>query len=110
MKPRKAIVTLQVRIYCQAKTAMQSGRANTGRWVVEFEPDSARSVEPLMGWTSSADTKGQVRLFFDSEAEAVAYARRNGFMYALENARAHAVRPKAYADNFRTDRLGRWTH
>ena len=103
-------MTLQLRIYRQAKTAMQSGRANTGRWVVEFEPDSARSVEPLMGWTSSADTKGQVRLFFDSKAEAVAYARRNGFMYALEDAREHAVRPKAYADNFRTDRLGRWTH
>ncbi len=103
-------MTLQVRIYRQAKTAMQSGAANTRLWVVEFEPDSARSVEPLMGWTSSADTKGQVRLFFDSEAEAVAYARRNGFMYALERARAHAVRPKAYADNFRTDRLGRWTH
>ncbi len=40
----------------------------------------------------------------------MAYARRNGFMYALERAREHAVRPKAYADNFRTDRLGPWTH
>ncbi len=103
-------MTRQVRSDRQAKTAMQSGRANTGRWVVEFEPDSARSVEPLMGWTSSADTKGQIRLFFDSEAEAVAYARRNGFMYALARAREATVRPKAYADNFRTDRLGRWTH
>ena len=103
-------MTLQVRIYRQPKTVMQSGRANTDRWVVEFEPDSARPVEPLMGWTSSADTKGQVRLFFDSEAEAVAYARRNGFMYALARAREATVRPKAYADNFRTDRLGRWTH
>ena len=103
-------MTQLVRIYRQPKTAMQSGRANTERWVVEFEPDSARSVEPLMGWTSSADTKGQVHLFFGTKAEAVAYAKRNGFMYALEDARAHAVRPKAYADNFRTDRLGRWTH
>ncbi len=101
---------MTARIFQPAKTAMQSGRANTDRWVVEFEPDSARSVEPLMGWTSSADTKGQVRLFFDSEAEAVAYAQRNGFMYALERAREPTVRPKAYADNFRTDRLGRWTH
>ncbi|MCH8999779.1 MAG: ETC complex I subunit [Proteobacteria bacterium] len=99
-----------VRIYRQPKTAMQSGRANEARWVVEFEPEGARAVEPLMGWTSSADTKGQVRLFFDGEAEAVAYARRNGFMYALERAREPTVRPKAYADNFRTDRLGRWTH
>jgi hypothetical protein len=103
-------VTQLVRIYRQAKTATQSGAANTRRWVVEFEPDGARAVEPLMGWTSSADTKGQVRLFFDSEAEALAYARKNGYMYSLERPRERKVRPKAYADNFRFDRLGRWTH
>ena len=103
-------MTIQVRIYRQAKTAMQSGRANIERWVVEFEPESRREVEPLMGWTSSADTKGQVRLRFDSEAEAVAYARKHGFMYTLEKPRERRVRPKAYADNFRYNRLLRWTH
>ncbi len=104
-------MTLQLRIYRQSKTAMQSGRAKEARWVVEFEPDEgARAVEPLMGWTSSADTKGQVRLFFDSEAEAVAYATKQGHMYNLEAPRERQPRPKAYADNFRNDRLGRWTH
>ena len=103
-------MTLQVRIYRQAKTAMQSGRANTDRWIVEFEPESRREVEPLMGWTSSADTKSQVRLRFDSEAEAVAYAKKHGFMYTVEKPRERLVRPKAYADNFRNDRLLRWTH
>ncbi|MFQ5776155.1 MAG: NADH dehydrogenase ubiquinone Fe-S protein 4, partial [Kiloniellaceae bacterium] len=58
-------MTIQVRIFRQAQTATQSGRANTERWVVEFEPEAAREPEPLMGWTSSADTKGQVRLWFD---------------------------------------------
>jgi hypothetical protein len=103
-------MTSQVRIYRQAKTAMQSGRANTRRWVVEFEPESRRVVEPLMGWTSSRDTRGQVRMFFDSEAEAVAYAKRSGLMYTLEQPRERQVRPKAYADNFRPDRVLRWTH
>ena len=103
-------MTSQVRIYRQAKTATQSGRANTRRWVVEFEPETRREVEPLMGWTSSADTKDQVRLWFGSEAEAVAYAKMNGFMYTLEKPRERKVRPKGYADNFRTDRLVRWTH
>ena len=103
-------MTSQVRIYRQAKTAMQSGRANTDRWIVEFEPESRRDVEPLMGWTSSADTRSQVRLRFDSEAEAVAYAKKHGFMYTVEKPRERKVRPKAYADNFRNDRLLRWTH
>ena len=102
----------QVRIFRQAKTAMQSGRANTDRWVVEFEPEAAtpRQVEPLMGWTSSADTKGQLRLWFDTQEEAVTYAKKHGLMYTLETPRERRVRPKAYADNFRYDRLGPWTH
>lgn len=101
---------MQVRIFRQTKSATQSGRANTGRWVLEFEPAAPREVEPLMGWTSSADTRAQVRLWFDSEAEAVAYARRHGLMYTVETPRERRVRPKAYADNFRYNRLGRWTH
>ena len=103
-------MTQLLRIYRQAKAATQSGAANTRLWVVEFEPEAARAVEPLMGWTSSADTKDQVRLLFDSEAEALAYAKKNGYMYSLERPREAKLRPKAYADNFRYDRLGPWTH
>ena len=101
---------MQVRIFQPAKTAMQSGRANTNRWVVEFEPSAPRQVEPLMGWTSSKDTQGQLRLWFDSREEAVAYAEKRGLMFILEEPRPHQVRPKAYADNFGYDRKGRWTH
>jgi hypothetical protein len=101
---------MQVRIYQPSKTAMQSGRANIQRWVLEFEPEAARQVEPLMGWTSSRDTKGQVRLRFHSSEEAVAFARKHGLMYTLETPHEKVFRPKAYADNFRYDRLGRWTH
>jgi hypothetical protein len=101
---------MQVRIYQPAKTAMQSGQANTRRWVLEFEPEAAREVEPLMGWTSSRDTKGQVRVRFDTQEAAVAFARKHGLMYTLERPHGKTLRPKAYADNFRSDRLGRWTH
>ena len=79
---------MQVRIYQPPKTAMQSGRANTRRWVVEFEPESGRRIEPLMGWTSSRDTKGQVRLWFDSKDEALAYVEKHGYMYTHT---AHAL-------------------
>ncbi len=101
---------MQVRIYQPPKTAMQSGRANTRRWVLEFEPTAPRQVEPLMGWTSSRDTRGQVRLRFDSAEEAVAFARKRGLMYTLERPHEKRLRPKSYADNFRYDRIGAWTH
>ena len=101
---------MQVRIYQPPKTAMQSGQANTKRWLLEFEPDSPRRVEPLMGWTSSSDTRTQLRLWFDTAEDAVAYARKRGLMYTLERPQRKTLAPKAYADNFRYDRLGRWTH
>lgn len=101
---------MQVRIYRLSKTAMQSGQGLNKRWVVEHEPTGAKRVEPLMGWTSSDDTRQQLRLFFESQAEAEAYARRNGLMYSVEQPRERTVRAKAYGDNFRPDRLLTWTH
>ena len=103
-------MAIQVRIYRLAKTATQAGRARTDRWVVEFEPDAPRRVEPLMGWTSLADTKDQVRLWFDSQDEAVAFAKKNGYMYTVETPRERRIRPKSYAENFAYKRLLRWTH
>jgi len=101
---------MQVRIYRLSKNAMQSGRANTKRWVLEFEQTAARQVEPLMGWTSSRDTRQQLRLWFDSEEEAVAYARKYNYMYTVDRPIERNFQPKAYADNFKHGRLGRWTH
>ncbi len=101
---------MQARIYRPAKTAMQSGRAGSKDWVLEFEPESARRVEPLMGWTSSGDMRGQVRLNFETKEDAIGYARRQGLMYTLEEPRERRPRRKAYADNFRTGRAIPWTH
>jgi hypothetical protein len=101
---------MQVRIFRPAKTAMQQGRAETKAWVMEFEPSARREVEPLMGWTSSRDTRRQVRMRFDTKEEAIAFAERHGHMYTVEEPHERRVRPKAYADNFRFDRLEPWTH
>jgi hypothetical protein len=102
---------MHVRIYQPAKTAMQSGRAGTRRWLLEYAPASRREADPLMGWTSSDDTRRQLRLYFDTKEEAVAYAEREGLPYTLEEPQQRRVAPKAYADNFRFDRVGgNWTH
>ena len=94
-----------VRIYKPSKTAMQSGRGRTKEWVLEFEPGARRYPDPLMGWISSADTQTQVRLFFDSEEEAKAYAEKDGLFFTVEQPHERKIRPKSYADNFRPDRL-----
>jgi hypothetical protein len=101
---------MRARIYQPPKNAMQSGRAATHEWVLEFEPSSPRRPDALMGWSGSSDTQAQIRLHFDTRDEALAYADKHGIVYDLEIAQARHVKPKAYADNFRFGRLENWTH
>jgi ETC complex I subunit conserved region len=101
---------MTARIYKPAKTAMQSGTAKTKAWVLEYEPEEARVVEPLMGWTSSADMKQQLQLRFDTKEEAIAYAERHAIPYQVSEAKEPARRVIAYADNFAFNRRTPWTH
>ena len=98
------------RIYKPARTAMQSGPARTKDWVLEYDPEAAREIDPLMGWTSSRDMKQQLRLSFDSKDEAVAYAERNGIPYRVMEPKPRRPVRKSYSDNFRFGRIGSWTH
>jgi len=101
---------MAARIFKPAKSAMQSGLGRTHEWVLEHEPEAARSVEPLMGWTSSSDTRAQVRLSFATREEAIAYAERHGLAYTISEPKVRKPVRKAYADNFRYGRIGTWTH
>ena len=73
----------RARIFRPAKTAMQSGRAQTRKWVLEYEPATPRQPDPLMGWASAADTLNEVQLRFDTRDEAVAFADRSGLDYTV---------------------------
>jgi len=101
---------MTARIYKPSKTAMQSGTANTKAWVVDFDLQEPRQIEPLMGWTSSGDMRQQLRLRFASEAEAVAYCERHGIAYQLFEAKPVSRRTMSYADNFSFKRRDAWTH
>ena len=98
------------RIFKPARNAMQSGLAGTHDWVLEFEPEEARRIDPLMGWTGSGDMKGQVRLTFDKREEAVAYAERHRIPFQIFEPNATKRSVRAYADNFKYTRKGQWTH
>lgn len=95
----------KARIYLPSKTAMQSGKANTKRWHLEFDVAGARFVEPLMGWTGSHDTASQLNLTFETREEAVSYAEREGLDYEVEEPHARSPKPRAYADNFAFNRI-----
>ncbi len=100
------------KIYRPARSAMQSGQANTQDWILEFAPEGGKRLDPLMGWTGSADMNGQLQLRFESREAAVAYAERNGVAYrvAEPTPRRHVLRQNGYGDNFAFARRTAWTH
>jgi ETC complex I subunit conserved region len=101
---------MTARIYKPARTAMQSGNAKTKEWVLDFEPEQPRVVEPLMGWTASGDMKQELRLFFQTKEEAIAYCEREAIPYQVFESPL-VRRPRiAYADNFAAGRRDAWTH
>lgn len=103
---------MPARIYKPARNAMQSGTAKSKYWVLEYPNATGRDVDPLMGWTSSADTQTQVKLRFDTKEAALEYAEAKGIdaVVSEPHKRAANVRAGGYAENFATKRRGPWTH
>lgn len=91
----------KVRIFQRPKNAMQSGKARTQTWALEFEPAEPKQADPLTGWAGSGDTREQVRLSFPSPEAAIAYCEAQGFDYELIPAPERTLKLQAYADNFR---------
>jgi hypothetical protein len=103
---------MRARIYKPARSTTQSGTGRTRDWVLEFVAETPREIDPLTGWTSSADTQAQVRLRFADQAAAEDYARERGIDYVVlrPQRRKANLRAMGYGENFRTDRRGAWTH
>lgn len=91
----------EARIYRPARNAMQSGRAKTSRWVLEYEPEAAPRPDALMGWAGEGSTRNQVRLNFASLEDATAYADREALDYQVVKDQPRQIKPRSYAANFR---------
>ena len=101
---------MPARIYKPARTAMQSGKAKTGEWLLEFEPEAPRRIEPLMGYTSSSDMKQQLHLRFPTAEAAQAYCEANAIPYTVFKPHEPRRRRASYSDNFAFARKQPWTH
>jgi ETC complex I subunit conserved region len=98
------------RIYKPSRNAMQSGDAKSGNWLLEFESEVPRTQDPLMGWTSSGDTRQQLTLKFETKEQAVTYAERNNLEYVVAKEPPERLHKKSYSDNFKWGRTENWTH
>ena len=92
---------MAARIYQRERNAMQSGRARSGEWMLEFESARRRRADPLTGWAGGAETQEQVKLVFPSLEAAKAYAAKNGIDAHIVPPSEPKLKLQAYADNFR---------
>jgi hypothetical protein len=83
------------------RKATQSGKANAGKWLLEFERVEPQRPDPLTGWNGSGDTDAQVRLTFASKDAAIAYCDKHGLTHHVVEAAPVRLKIQAYADNFR---------
>jgi hypothetical protein len=98
------------RIYSPARTAMQSGKGKTGAWLLEYVPEKPKTIDPLMGYTTSTDMMAQVRLRFETREAAIAYAEKHGLAYRVEEPKQATPKKVSYSDNFAYARKQPWTH
>ena len=89
---------------------MQSGKGKSQVWLLEYEPQSGKTIEPLMGYTSSSDMLSQVKMKFETREDAISFAERNGIDYVVREPKEATRRSMSYSDNFRHDRKIPWTH
>ena len=103
---------MAARIFKPPKSTMQAGMAQTKDWVLELEYDLAKTIDPLMRWTGSNDTRGQIQIRFNSEESAISFAKHKGIIYILEkpNIRKQIVRENGYGENFKFNKKIPWTH
>jgi hypothetical protein len=95
----------QARISKPAKSAMQSGRGKTRQWLLDIEPTDPVAQDALMGWAGSHDTDKQLRLWFETKEEAIAFAQAKGMSFTVLEPHERTIRAKSYADNFAFTRI-----
>jgi len=98
------------KIYQPAPNAMQSGRAGSSEWALEFKPSSRGEIDPLTGTMRSTDMRAQLNLKFATLEEAVAYAKANNIPHRVVKPRRVKRVSRSYSDNFAFERKHPWTH
>ena len=89
----------KAKIYIPSKTATQSGLGKEDKWILEFDTKNT-TTNPLMGWESSNDTLGEVKMEFTTKEKAIEYAKNNNINYKVIEPNKKRFVIKSYAENF----------
>jgi hypothetical protein len=98
---RRSSQMAAARIFQRSTNAMQSGKARSDEWVLQFESHRPHRPDPLTGWSGGGDTQAQVTIGFPTMEAATAYAEKNDIAHHLVPSAKRKLRLQAYADNFK---------
>ena len=101
---------MYAKIYQAQPSAMTSGRATAGVWMIDFQSTKPRVIDPLTGNTRSVDTRGQLEMKFVSKEAAISYAKANDIPFRVIDRPKSKRISRSYAENFDFDRKLPWTH
>ena len=81
---------------------VSAGTSATESWSLEFV-HQGHWYNPLMGYTSTADPVGQLRMQFNTKQAAVAFAEKQGLSYSIEDPHKKVKRNwmKSYEYNYK---------
>lgn len=92
---------MKFRIFKPTKNAMQSGKKNTEKWLMQpILEENIRFVNQTTGWISAKNTNSQFNFEFLSKEEAVNFAKNSGFDYEIIEPKTSSIKKKSYAANF----------
>lgn len=92
---------MKVKIFRPTKSATQSGKKNTKKWLVlPIEEQNIRSINSLTGWISADNTSSQLKFEFQNKKDAIKFAKESNFDYIVEEPEISKVKAKSYAANF----------
>ncbi len=101
---------MNARIYKPSPNPMQSGKAKSNYWVLQYEPASPREIEPLMGYSSSSDMQSQIHMKFETLEAAKVFADKENIEYIVETVHESTPKQVSYPENFSANRKTPWTH
>ena len=95
--PARAIISVRPQL------GAEHGAGRVKQWQLAFDRERPLRPDPLTGWAGgSVDARAdQVRLFFPSSDEAVAYCERHGLDFEVVPEPPRRLSLQSYADNFK---------
>ena len=91
---------IKVKICTSDLGSAKYGKSEPRWYLKRIETENSRSLEPVMGWTSTNSSDYQLKIRFCDQNSAISYAKKQGYEYVVQEPKEVKIRKKSYTENF----------